>query len=51
MSLPPLVGQENKDKESGLLAKVGDASCLGGNYCTSLDGLDVCCAEGNGLSG
>lgn len=30
---------------------MGDASCLGGKDSTSLVGLDVCYAEGNGLSG
>jgi hypothetical protein len=38
-------------KEGGLIARVGDASCLGGKDSTNLVGFDVCCAQGNGLLG
>lgn len=41
----------NKEKESRLKARVGEASCLGGKDSSSLDGLDVCCEERNGLAG
>lgn len=44
-------GHSNKEKESGLKARVGEASCFGGKDSTSLDGLDVCSAKRNGIAG